>query len=347
MAKNQRNKKKNVVEEKSKKEKNSENEKSVNDSNEVEKKQNLSKDKELNSKENRNNEIKDTNNENKKEEGKEQQAQEKEQEESICVERIINVELTEEIKKFLKTFENHRKDIIQWCDDNKKLYSDKINEKTYTFFLKESENIEIYATEKNLNIDLLSVMIYFYNLYCIYNNKEKINFNDLMSNSSITYRGIYEHIDKKSKVFKNLLKEEKTHKKSIEKENNISIGMFSNYKKMVPYSLNLVLAIFLTFLTGYYGSLLLGYTKFTTRLLCGIVFSYLALVLEVLLFIIVYEKTEHIKKKLKTRNMFDGIYRRIHFRQNKIYSKESNTKIKDDLLIKQDIQSTLKKRKNP
>ncbi|KJP89762.1 hypothetical protein AK88_00470 [Plasmodium fragile] len=232
----------------------------------------------------------------------------------VYVKRIINVEITEEIKSFIETFIKRRDHIIDWCYKNRKLYENKINEKTTNLFFQKAKNIQLLLHEESINIDTLNILLYFYNLYCTHNNMEKINAHSVMSSSSITYRGIYENINPNSKSFKNLLKEEKAYNRLIGKTNNIN-DFFSNYKKTYPYGINLILGIFLTFLSGYYGSLLLGFTKFTTRLICGIVFSYVTLILEVIIFIIINEKVENLKRNQKNANSNYGLYEKVYIKK--------------------------------
>ncbi|WBY57968.1 hypothetical protein Py17XNL_001002256 [Plasmodium yoelii yoelii] len=161
---------------------------------------------------------------------------EKEQNEEtddIYVKRIINVEITTKIKNFLEIFAQEKEKILKWCNENKSLYSNKINEKTLNIFFDKLKNINQILKENNINIDILNLLLYFYNLYCTNINKEKINAHDLMANSSITYRGIYENINENSASFKNLLKEEKKYKKLIGETTQIN-EFFSNYKKTIP-----------------------------------------------------------------------------------------------------------------
>ncbi|SBS99446.1 conserved Plasmodium protein, unknown function [Plasmodium ovale curtisi] len=280
----------------------------------------------------------------------------------VCVKRIINVEITEEIRRFIDMFAKNREDILNWCSKNSAVYSRKINEKTLITFFNESKKVDSALNEKSINIDILSVLLYFYNLFCTHNNREKINAHSVMYSSCITYRGIYENIDQNSKSFKNLLKEEKKYKRLIGQTGNIN-DFFTNYKKTYPYGINLILGIFLTFLSGYYGSLLLGFTKFTTvrkrdverrsiqrrvlvswcyhlftlpinpytflsivmntifiplphqRLICGILFSYMTLILEVIIFIIINEKVENLKRSQKSMNSNDGLYEKVYFKR--------------------------------
>ncbi|ANQ10481.1 Uncharacterized protein PCOAH_00048840 [Plasmodium coatneyi] len=232
----------------------------------------------------------------------------------VCVKRIINVEITEEIKSFLKTFTKSRDHIVDWCYKNKELYSSKINDKTTNLFFQKTKNIHLLLNQESIDIDTLNILLYFYNLYCTHNNMEKINAHSVMCTSYITYRGIYENINQNSKSFKNLLKEEKAYNKLIGKTNNLN-DFFSNYKKTYPYGINLILGIFLTFLSGYYGSLLLGFTKFTTRLICGIVFSYVTLILEVIIFIIINEKVENLKRSQKSAGSNYGLYEKVYFKK--------------------------------
>ncbi|VUZ98297.1 conserved Plasmodium protein, unknown function [Plasmodium vivax] len=232
----------------------------------------------------------------------------------VCVKRIINVEITEEIKSFLETFSQRRDQIIDWCDKNKDLYASKINTQTSNFLFQKAKHIHLLLTEESINIDTLNVLLYFYNLYCTHNNLEKINAHSVVCTSCITYRGIYENINQNSKAFKNLLKEEKAYKKLIGKTNHLN-DFFSNYKKTCPYGINLILGIFLTFLSGYYGSLLLGFTKFTTRLICGIVFSYVTLILEVIIFIIINEKVENLKRSQKSAGSNYGLYEKVYIKE--------------------------------
>lgn len=115
---------------------------------------------------------------------------EKEQNEEtddICVKRIINVEITTKIKDFLENFAQEKEKILKWCNENKSLYSNKINEKTLNIFFDESENINnIILKGNNINLDILNLLLYFYNLYCTNINKEKVNAHEIMENSSIT-----------------------------------------------------------------------------------------------------------------------------------------------------------------
>ncbi|SBT45331.1 conserved Plasmodium protein, unknown function [Plasmodium ovale wallikeri] len=236
------------------------------------------------------------------------------QADGVCVKRIINVEITEEIRSFIDMFAKNREDILNWCAKNSAVYSRKINEKTLNTFFNESKKVDSALNEKSINIDILSVLLYFYNLFCTHNNREKINAHSVMYSSCITYRGIYENIDQNSKSFKNLQKEEKKYKRLIGQTGNIN-DFFTNYKKTYPYGINLILGIFLTFLSGYYGSLLLGFTKFTTRLICGILFSYMTLILEVIIFIIINEKVENLKRSQKSMNSNDGLYEKVYFKR--------------------------------
>ncbi|CDU85042.1 hypothetical protein YYC_03093 [Plasmodium yoelii 17X] len=267
---------------------------------------------------------------------------EKEQNEEtddIYVKRIINVEITTKIKNFLEIFAQEKEKILKWCNENKSLYSNKINEKTLNIFFDKLKNINQILKENNINIDILNLLLYFYNLYCTNINKEKINAHDLMANSSITYRGIYENINENSASFKNLLKEEKKYKKLIGETTQIN-EFFSNYKKTIPYGINIIIGIFLTFLSGYYGSLLVGITKFTTRLICGIVFSYITLIIEVIIFIIINEKMSKLKKGQKRMSSNYSLYKKLHF------SKKVNDKGKIEELKKADKQTAIKQRRN-
>ncbi|CRH03897.1 conserved Plasmodium protein, unknown function [Plasmodium relictum] len=284
-------------------------------------------------------EKKEEKEEEEKEEKKEEKEEEEREKESVYVKRIINVEITTEIRNFIVLFIENREEIINWCIKNNSLYSNKINEKTSNIIFNDSKNIEKYLKEKNINIDILSVLIYFYNLYCIHNNKGKINFHNMMYNSFITYRGIYENIDKNSKSFKNLLKEERKYKKIMGNKNNGLNDFFFNYKKAFPYGINLILGLFLTFLSGYYGCLLLGYTKFTTRLICGILFSYITLIVEVIIFIIINEKVENLNKNQICMNSNNGLYEKVRIKEENYDSK------KIDEIKEINKHSTLKKRK--
>eukprot|EP00364_Plasmodium_chabaudi_P004624 XP_744494.2 LOW QUALITY PROTEIN: conserved Plasmodium protein, unknown function [Plasmodium chabaudi chabaudi] len=230
----------------------------------------------------------------------------------IYVKRIISIEITTKVKDFLESFAKDKEKILKWCNENKSLYSNKINEKTLKLFFDESENINNKILKENsINIDILNLLLYFYNLYCTNTNKEKINAHDIMSNSSITYRGIYENINENSASFKNLLKEEKKYKKLVGETTQIN-EFFSNYKKTIPYGINIIVGIFLTFLSGYYGSLLVGITKFTTRLICGIVFSYITLIIEVIIFIVINEKMNKLKKTQKKMSNNYSLYQKLH-----------------------------------
>ncbi|CXI52346.1 conserved Plasmodium protein, unknown function [Plasmodium berghei] len=267
---------------------------------------------------------------------------EKEQNEEtddICVKRIINVEITTKIKDFLENFAQEKEKILKWCNENKSLYSNKINEKTLNIFFDESENINnIILKGNNINLDILNLLLYFYNLYCTNINKEKVNAHEIMENSSITYRGIYENINKNSTSFKNLLKEEKKYKKLIGEATQIN-EFFSNYKKTIPYGINIIIGIFLTFLSGYYGSLLVGITKFTTRLICGIVFSYITLIIEVIIFIVINEKMSKLKKGQKRLSSNYSLYKKLYFPKN------VNDKGKIQKLKQVDKQIAVKQRK--
>ncbi|GAB68453.1 hypothetical protein PCYB_133270 [Plasmodium cynomolgi strain B] len=166
---------------------------------------------------------------------------------------------------------------------------------------------------------------------------EKINAHSVMCSSYITYRGIYENINQNSKSFKNLLKEEKAYNKLIGKTNNIN-DFFSNYKKTYPYGINLILGIFLTFLSGYYGSLLLGFTKFTTRLICGIVFSYVTLILEVIIFIIINEKIENLKRSQKSAGSNYGLYEKVYIKEESGGKEEVDLVGEAELVVQGEVQ---------
>lgn len=251
----------------------------------------------------------------KKEETKEENKEEnedEEDEEAVCVKRIINVEISTEVKNFIKTFIEHREEVLNWCNNNTQIYTNKINEKTITMFFRDTENLNKILKDGCMNIDLLSTIIYFYNLYCTHNNKDKINFNDLMTNSHITYRGLYENIDVNSKTFKNLLKNERKYKFQCKKNVNTAEDSFWHYKRTYPYGMSLIVGMCLTFISGYYGALLIGYHEFTTRLICGVIFSYLGLILEVFFYIIIYEKSENIRKRrLNAIKKYSGLYKKI------------------------------------
>ncbi|ETW46905.1 hypothetical protein PFMALIP_05068 [Plasmodium falciparum MaliPS096_E11] len=129
-------------------------------------------------------------NDNKKEDMDKQnttQNEEKKDEDSVFFKRIINVEITPNIKNFIELFLLSREDILNWCSKNNSMYSYKINEKIWNIIFSDSKNtLENFLKEKSINIDMLSVLVYIYNLYCTNNNKDKINFQDIMNSSCIT-----------------------------------------------------------------------------------------------------------------------------------------------------------------
>lgn len=257
----------------------------------------------------------------------------------VWVKRIINVEITKEIKSFIETFTKSRDRIIDWCYKNRDLYSSKINDKTTNLFFQKTRNIHLLLNQESIDIDTLNILLYFYNLYCTHNNMEKINAHSVMCSSYITYRGIYENINENSKSFKNLLKEEKAYNRLIGKTNNIN-DFFSNYKKTYPYGINLILGLFLTFLSGYYGSLLLGFSKFTTRLICGIVFSYVTLILEVIIFIIINEKVENLKRNQKNAGHNYGLYEKVYIKKESGGKSQVDNAVREkaDLAPKEELQ---------
>ncbi|KOB87739.1 hypothetical protein PFDG_03949 [Plasmodium falciparum Dd2] len=249
-------------------------------------------------------------------------------------------------KNFIELFLLSREDILNWCSKNNSMYSYKINEKIWNIIFSDSKNtLENFLKEKSINIDMLSVLVYIYNLYCTNNNKDKINFQDIMNSSCITYRGIYENIDEHSKTFKNLLREEREYKRIVGDTNNQTNDFFSNYKKSYPYGINLIIGIFLTFLGGYYGSLILGYTKFTTRLICGILFSYVTLLLEVIIFIIINEKIENVKKNQKKMGSNYELYERVHIKDDNEDKKKKKIMENVELIEETTKPSTVKQRK--
>ncbi|SOV24980.1 conserved Plasmodium protein, unknown function [Plasmodium sp. DRC-Itaito] len=288
-------------------------------------------------------------NDNKKEDMDKQnttQNDEKKDEDSVFFKRIINVEITSNIKNFIELFLLNREDILNWCSKNNSIYSYKINEKIWNIIFSDSKNtLENFLKEKSINIDMLSVLVYIYNLYCTNNNKDKINFQDIMNSSCITYRGIYENIDENSKTFKNLLREEREYKRIVGNTNNQANDFFSNYKKSYPYGINLIIGIFLTFLGGYYGSLILGYTKFTTRLICGILFSYVTLILEVIIYIIINEKIENVKKNQKKMGSNYELYERVHIKDDNEDKIEEKIMENVELIEETNKPSTVKQRK--
>ncbi|ETW15611.1 hypothetical protein PFFVO_05476 [Plasmodium falciparum Vietnam Oak-Knoll (FVO)] len=81
------------------------------------------------------------------------------------------------------------------------------------------------------------------------------------------------------------------------------------------------------------------------RLICGILFSYVTLILEVIIFIIINEKIENVKKNQKKMGSNYELYERVHIKDDNEDKKKKKIMENVELIEETTKPSTVKQRK--